>query len=129
MAWRGPVSATVLLFRQGSKWNKLDESSAVVKLITFYQSSPLVQKYIDIHIAFEDPVNGQDSTLYPINYLRNIAIKHVKTRQVYYIDVDIIPSVSAEEMSSHLAMAVRELKDADCGKCAFITPTFTVCFG
>ena len=129
-AWQGPISAAVIVFWQGNNPNNLDDKNAVADIVKFYQSSSLFQRYVDIHIVFEDPLNGEDSSLYPVNYLRNMAIKQVKTSHVYYLDVDIIPSLSAQEIEEHLFESLKDLQQTnsitDCRKCAFATPVFTV---
>lgn len=123
-----------MLFRQGNGPSSADDRDAVADVVKFYQSSPLMQRYVDVHVVFEDPVNGEDSTLYPVNFLRNVAIKHVKTSHVYYLDVDIVPSLSCRELAEHLAASLTDLQMSDsvsdCRKCAFATPVFTVssCF-
>jgi hypothetical protein len=126
--WQGPISAAIVVFRQGNNPRNLNDKNVVADIVKFYESSSLFQQYIDIHIVFEDPLNEKDSSLYPVNYLRNMAIKHVKTSHVYYLDVDIIPSLSAQDMQRHYFDSVKGLQQTnitDCRKCAFVTPVFT----
>jgi hypothetical protein len=92
MVWKGPVSAAVFSeFQQN--WTRILESLcfpvqfAVIVVVT--------------------PKKGPKQALlpYPINLLRNFAIKYSKTSQVLMLDVDYIPSFTADSIKSLLQSA------------------------
>ena len=114
--WQGPISA--VLFMIG------DSNSVREKLksfIDFYQTTEDVRKYVTVHLVTEDTLHHSDSLWYPANYLRNIAISSVTTGQVFYIDIDILPSFTAAECKA-VVQRVRFINM--CNKCAYIFPLY-----
>ena len=108
--WQGPISAAVLLFNDNS----------LLELVKAYHKSATIQKFVTIHVIFEDNFNQKDSEMYPVNQLRNIAIANVQTSHVFYIDVDINPIFSEEDAMN----SMQRLKVLDCPNCALIAPLF-----
>jgi len=85
-SWQGPISWAVLVTNDDDKW-KLDD---------YLKNAPdSVKKYISVHMcrAQESPKS------YPINVMRNHAMRNVNTPWIYLMDMD--ESVSAK-MSDHM---------------------------
>lgn len=87
--WRAPVSAVVFI-RTQQDLNTLFEQ--------FNDGSPwfpLLSRFVDLHLF-----RGQGSEPYPINKLRNIALKNVRTHFVLSLDVDFIPCRDMHQLLS-----------------------------
>lgn len=63
-------------------------------------------------------VAAPESASYPINRLRNLAIKHCKTQFMFLIDADFQPSPNLENEFSNI------LAKYYSGKAAFVVPAF-----
>ncbi|KAK2165394.1 hypothetical protein LSH36_51g07013 [Paralvinella palmiformis] len=81
--WNGPVSASVYV-------KDMENKTAFVDKVC---SSYIKQKWSHFQLHF---VKG-DAVLYPVNALRNIAIKHVQTDFLFITDVDFIPMPGTHE--------------------------------
>eukprot|EP00051_Salpingoeca_urceolata_P001272 m.39672 g.39672 ORF g.39672 m.39672 type:complete len:905 (-) comp11299_c0_seq1:29-2743(-) len=67
---------------------------------------------------------GSVPVLYPVNYLRNVAVRATETTFVFSTDVDLLPS---PHMHSRLLRWLRELRDTAelaHGRVALVVPTF-----
>ena len=84
--WRGPVSAAILLLSREGSIGKQTRA-----LIADYYASPYLRDHVTIHLVTDDQFNAQDTSLYPVNYLRNVALKNSATSHVFFVDADIIP--------------------------------------
>ena len=84
--WQGTISAAVLLFsRDGS----IGEQTRA--LVADYYESPHLRDHVTIHLVIDDQFNAQDTSLYPVNFLRNVALENSATSHVFLVDADIIP--------------------------------------
>ncbi|EDV19312.1 uncharacterized protein TRIADDRAFT_62267 [Trichoplax adhaerens] len=124
--WQGPISVVLFVLNDISGVTVQDHLQQVLGK---YHQVDDFRKFIDLHIVFEDALNGKDSALYPVNFLRNLAIKFSKTSHVYLLDIDIIPSVSHEQAVAAIMKASHDINNREhnikvCQKCAFITPLF-----
>ncbi|KAL9981153.1 hypothetical protein ACROYT_G009817 [Oculina patagonica] len=61
---------------------------------------------------------------YPINRLRNIAIKNVKTQYVFMIDVDFVPSPDLAILARNQILVYNETRNSTDDKIAFVVPAF-----
>lgn len=62
-----------------------------------------------------------DQELYPINYLRNIAISYVSTPFIFQLDVDFLPQFGLYE---NLMNNINRLNINESDKIALIVPAF-----
>eukprot|EP00656_Telonema_subtile_P016780 TRINITY_DN18896_c0_g1_i2.p1 TRINITY_DN18896_c0_g1~~TRINITY_DN18896_c0_g1_i2.p1 ORF type:complete len:424 (+),score=51.85 TRINITY_DN18896_c0_g1_i2:99-1370(+) len=76
--WRGPVSAVVLI-------RSLADHNAVLAMS---KNNPLVARHASIHYLL-----ATTSTGYPVNHLRNFAIKSLlhRTKWIFPLDADFVP--------------------------------------
>lgn len=74
--WKGPISLAIYL-----------SDSQVQQFFSYVTESPSlsVRKNIGYHIVY------REGDFYPINHLRNIALKQVQTSFVFLTDVDFLP--------------------------------------
>eukprot|EP01112_Ceratiomyxa_fruticulosa_P007257 TRINITY_DN1874_c0_g1_i1.p1 TRINITY_DN1874_c0_g1~~TRINITY_DN1874_c0_g1_i1.p1 ORF type:complete len:610 (-),score=89.05 TRINITY_DN1874_c0_g1_i1:73-1902(-) len=97
--WGGPISATVYL-------HELTEMDA---LITAYMQSPSMRKHVDVHLVIDDKIVAMrlPDRPFPINILRNVAVRFARTAFVMYIEGDFIPSpdlyYNLEEVKARLS--------------------------
>ncbi|CAA91997.4 Glycosyltransferase-like protein LARGE [Caenorhabditis elegans] len=77
-AWRHPISTAVY----GKDKDLLDIAKAVTELN---------RTDITIHLVFEEPTESwMLDSLYPINFLRNVAIEHANCKYILMTDVDFV---------------------------------------
>lgn len=85
--WLGPI---VLAFYGTSEMG--------LSLAKFVSDSPVLSKRRNIVYRHVQPADNKNeiytvtNNLYPINYMRNVATKSVKTPFVFLLDVDFVPS-------------------------------------
>lgn len=105
--WRGPMSISVYA-------SDVD----VIKLTNYFSSYTCFRhrNNIAIHVVYTD------GRLYPVNYLRNVALEHVVTKYAFLLDIDFLPMV---DLYDYLVEAVRVLGAT---KRAFIVPAFETYF-
>ncbi|KAK2579800.1 hypothetical protein KPH14_008682 [Odynerus spinipes] len=73
------------------------------------------RKNIAYHVVYKD------GELYPINYLRNVAMSYVSTPFIFQLDVDFLPQYGLyESLMNHIA----ELRVGESHKIALIVPAF-----
>ena len=101
--WKGPMSVSVYA-----------SDTETIKLSDYINSHECFQQRsnIALHIVYAE------SQLYPVNYLRNVALDHLSTRYALLLDIDFVPMV---DLHDYLLEATRVL-GAD--KRAFIVPAF-----
>ncbi|XP_064395181.1 xylosyl- and glucuronyltransferase LARGE2s-like [Halichondria panicea] len=101
--WNGPISIAVYA------------TDSQVQEVTEHISRVLVNnsKRLALHVVFKT-----NSQLYPINYLRNVALSKVETSYVFLSDIDFIPMDGAYE---YLLEAIKILEKP---KRLFVIPAF-----
>ena len=104
--WKGPVSAAIFL-----------SDYETLQLIHYTSMSDVFRKRKNIafHIVFRD----SNEKIYPINFLRNVALQNVKTEYVFLYDVDFSPMPHLYE---YITSAV--LSEKISNLTAFIIPAF-----
>lgn len=119
--WQGPISAALLLYGKPS-------AAKLSKIATRYYSSQALRSYVTLHVVWEDLANKRDAKMYPANALRNVAIAHVTTEFVFYVDADMFPAFSEAQARQWLLASVEKAKVsskyARCERCVFIAPLF-----
>ena len=87
------------------------------QLVKFVQSSPILKKRknINYHVVFKE------GDFYPINYLRNVALRFANTSHVFLSDIDFLPSEDALRL---LKKATHQLLEPNLTKRALIVPAF-----
>jgi len=90
--WLGPISAAIYISELETDF-----------LMTFMQNSNALsrRKNIGYHLVYRD--HGFN---YPINRLRNIAIRHASTPFVFVVDIDFLPSIN---LYGYLKQTIEEL--------------------
>ncbi|BGP44885.1 hypothetical protein JCM10450v2_000700 [Rhodotorula kratochvilovae] len=106
--YRGPVSATVHV-TQGKNPSELLRS-----LDKLYTSSPLMKKYVDIHLVY-DPFDRQ------FNMWRNVAKFFARTEYVMMLDVDFWLCTDFRSRMLESPEIMQRLKG---GMAAFVVPAF-----
>ncbi|XP_063384625.1 xylosyl- and glucuronyltransferase LARGE2s-like isoform X2 [Cydia fagiglandana] len=76
--WEGPLSAAIYLSDC--------EVGVLESFIKDFSDTLSVRKNIGYHLVFK-----HESTHYPVNYLRNVALENVNTPYVFLMDVDFVP--------------------------------------
>ena len=79
--WHGPLSLALYL-----------SDAEADQLVKFVQSSPILNKRknnVSYHVVFKE------GDFYPINYLRNVALRFANTSHVFLSDIDFLPSQDA----------------------------------
>lgn len=101
--WKGPMSMSVYA-----------SDAETVKLSNYIASCECFQQRNDIalHIVYAE------SQIYPVNYLRNVALDHLSTRFAFLLDIDFVPMV---DLHDYLLEAVRVL---GAEKRALVVPAF-----
>ena len=102
--WKGPMSVSV--YASDSETIKL--SNYVTRHECFQQRND-----ISLHIVYPE-----SSNLYPVNYLRNVALDHLTTKYALLLDIDFIPMV---DLHDYLLEATRVL---GAEKRALVVPAF-----
>lgn len=81
--WEGPMSVALYV----------SDLRDLLRLEEMRAANPGMAQHVDVHVVYSDVLShGKQSSLYPINFLRNVAIKQVVTRFVLMLDVDFLPS-------------------------------------
>lgn len=82
--WGGPISAAVYL-------HELNEVSQVLE---WWLSHGSMMRHVDIHLVYDDKIVAFElpDRPFPVNILRNVAIRYARTGSVFYIEGDFIPS-------------------------------------
>ena len=104
--WKGPISLSLYL-----------SDAEADQLVRFVQNSAVLskRKTISYHVVYKE------SDFYPINYLRNVALKFVNTSYVFLSDIDFLPSADSYAL---LKKASTHLLDSEDSKRALIVPAF-----
>ena len=111
--WKGPMSVAVYVGQ--------DNFKGVARLLSLWENSALVRKYVDFHLVSVDAreLVGE----YPINALRNLAWESARTDQLFLLDVDFMPNPSMREYVRKLWPRLRNVKGLE-RKVAYIVPGF-----
>ena len=120
--WNGPVSAVVMVFVDPERG---DLYSALREVTRAYYSSGNICSFATIHVVVEDLANRAprpNSVHYSANFLRNVAIAHVHTSHVFYIDVDVFPAFSERQAHTWLQDAGETLNTVP--PRAYVVPLF-----
>ncbi|KAF2075262.1 hypothetical protein CYY_003438 [Polysphondylium violaceum] len=80
--WRAPISAAVFIKDRGT------ELLLIEKTLDEY---PILREFADIHLLFAE------NTRYPVNNLRNLAIKYAPTDLVFLMDADFVPPLGLHD--------------------------------
>ncbi|KAK4872695.1 hypothetical protein RN001_014724 [Aquatica leii] len=103
--WKGPISAAIYLAE--------DE---LEKCLDFIEKSKTLRKRYDIayHVVFKM------GRFYPVNVMRNVALRNVLTEYVFLVDVDFLPM---ENLQDHIKQNIKNMKTMD--KKALVVPAFS----
>jgi len=103
--WNGPVSATIFL-----------SDYEILHFIRYTSLSDVFNKRRNIayHMVFKN----SNENIYPINFLRNVALQNVKTEYVFLYDVDFVPMSHLYEYLSSVILSENN------SRTAFIVPAF-----
>ena len=118
--WQGPISAAILLL---SRHGSIAEQTRA--LIAAYYRSPHLRDHVTVHLVTDDQFNGDDASLYPVNFLRNVALENGVTSHVFFVDADIIPAFSERVAAGWVKQAAATHRDDPDAKYALIAPLFT----
>ena len=80
--WQGPISCAMYITTE-------EELNTWYEYVKKQANNTLFQKYVSLHLVFKTP----SSTLYPINLLRNLALRNAKIQSDYVFlnDIDLMP--------------------------------------
>ncbi|XP_065578708.1 xylosyl- and glucuronyltransferase LARGE2s-like isoform X2 [Artemia franciscana] len=103
--WEGPVSLALYL-----------SDAEAQQFLSYVQDSHLLRsrRNIAYHLVYKE------GTLYPVNFLRNIAMEQARTRYLFLTDIDFLPMIG---LYSTLKKAVQTLKTETSIK-ALVVPAF-----
>lgn len=103
--WPGPISLALYLSDMES-----------YQFLQFAQESEILskRKNIGYHIVY------RDGFIYPINKLRNIALKHLTTSYVFLTDIDFLP---ANELYDNIRSTLSTLKNGDLSQVIDLGPS------
>ncbi|XP_065909688.1 xylosyl- and glucuronyltransferase LARGE2s-like [Dysidea avara] len=104
--WEGPISLSLYLTDP--------EASHFLQLAT---SSPVISHRTNIafHVVYKS-IN--DAGFYPVNYMRNVALRHANTQYVFLSDIDFLPSYGLHDYLKGL------VKDEISERKIFVIPAF-----
>lgn len=92
--WDGPISAAIFL------------SDADLPLVLAFAGSAALRtrpKNVGLHLVFRENVR-----MYPVNYLRNVAVRMASTSHLFLFDVDFVPQPGLHGiLTRHLALTGR----------------------
>jgi len=80
--WRAPISAAIFI---------KDRSTELPLIEKTLEEFPTLREFADLHLLFAD------NTRYPVNNLRNLAIKHSPTDLVFLMDADFVPPLGLHD--------------------------------
>ena len=111
--WHGPLSLALYL-----------SDAEADQLVKFVQSSPILNKRknnVSYHVVFKE------GDFYPINYLRNVALRFANTSHVFLSDIDFLPSQDALRLlkkATHQLLGNPDEEDTAVPPRALIVPAF-----
>ena len=105
--WHGPMSLVLYT----------SDSEACQFLHSMSTHLPLMsrRKNVALHIVYKD----RRSQMYPVNYLRNVALKFINTHYVYLSDIDFLP---AFDLYDYLQYMLQTTSSEE--KVALVVPAF-----
>ncbi|XP_020622312.1 LARGE xylosyl- and glucuronyltransferase 2-like [Orbicella faveolata] len=115
--WTGPLSIVVYVHLEDA--NDIDFKKREVQMRL---PSPIFSKFstVSVMVIYGKKIGPQ----YPINRLRNIAVKNVKTQYIFMIDVDFVPSPELETIARNQILKYNETRNGTNNKVAFVVPAF-----
>ena len=122
--WKGPISVAVLVppSDKNSQFSSSNNNSTIIiqtiqnQLETKYGCS---QSQVTVSILNRVGFTEND---YPVNHLRNIALRHVQTTHIMYVDIDFWPSSNLYDTLSNTNYIKREFINDP--KLALVVPAF-----
>ena len=103
-AWKGPFSLSIFLMYQDigklSQWIERTTNITNLRLSIYLAVPPdKTNNYINIPMNKRDVTQSRRTLLiYPINYLRDLAIMNVRTTHYLNMDMDLWPSCSSSNL-------------------------------
>jgi len=80
--WKAPISVALYVKNRDTELPLLE---------TILKENPLLRVYADIHLLFAN------NTRYPVNNLRNLAIKYSTTDLIFVMDADFLPPIGLHD--------------------------------
>lgn len=99
--WKGPISLSLYL-----------SDAEADQFVKFAQNSKVLneRRNVGYHIVYKE------GEFYPVNYLRNVALKFVESEYVFLSDIDFLPGAEAysslQKAANHLLSTGQETKRA-----------------
>ena len=109
--WNGPISASI-------KISSLEEFIKFCSDLSFHNAH---LQHVGLHFFFE-----HRSRSYPINILRNLALKNVKSNYVAILDVDFLPSPINTNQHLRSIFAYHSFEEAKLNSTVYVMPAFEV---
>lgn len=113
-SWDGPVSIAIFIPY------KLQNSQDDIDWPKMYSHKKLQQFNNNINFVVTLVKGQSDSDEYPINYLRNIAIRQASTEFIFLVDADFTPAADFQPKFDVVTRAYRHVAD----KTAWVVPAF-----
>lgn len=115
--WNGPLSVVVYVVLEDD--DNIDFKKREVRL-----GLPLdlftKLSTVSVIVIYGNEIGSQ----YPINRLRNIAIRNAKTQYIFLVDVDFVPSPDLEILAKDQITDYNETKNSANDKLAFVVSAF-----
>ena len=109
--WRGPISAAVLV----------RTPAELAELYSAYLAHPLLQSHVTFHVCVET----DDRAKYPVNLLRNVAMRHEFLEFVLMLDVDFVGNEAMQQELQDVVAAVWDGERArEGGRFLAVVPAF-----
>merc|ERR1712223_1068586 len=104
--WKGPMSLSLYLSdAEADQFVKFAHNSEVLRM----------RRNVGFHLVYKE------GDFYPINYLRNVALKFAKTDNVFLSDIDFVPGTDAYTMLKNASTHLLTTKQ---NKRALVVPAF-----
>lgn len=117
--WDGPASISIYIKNTTEQWKKFNSF-----LENHYDHPDAPLSKSSIHLVVDN--RGGLDVKYPINKMRNIAIKNSISDWVFSVDVDFMPPKGGHlELLKHRNIIIQEYKNSF-RKAAFVVPAFEV---
>lgn len=117
--WQGPMSISIIIQNKAEDWDKLND---FVKDHFNGESSSTLANFASIHVVVTNELI--DKKTYPINMLRNIAMKNAHSDWVFNVDIDFIPNLSSHSKALEHKKYIIDSYFKSSKKAAFVVPAF-----